>query len=117
LVSTSADLVRFMRSLFQGKIVSATSLREMLVAWPMEYPLENHRYGLGVQKFDSELGPASGHTGQFTGYRSVAFHFERSQITVAMQVNADAENLMPTFVKLAQFVHANGVAGYMACAY
>lgn len=111
LVSTSADLARFMRALFRGRIVSRASLQEMLTAWPMEYPLENHRYGLGVQRFDSELGPASGHTGQFTGYRSAAFHFEKSQITVAVQVNADAENLMPTFMKLARFAHESGVVG------
>jgi len=114
LVSTSADLARFMWALFSGRLLSAACLGEMLTAWPMEYALENHRYGLGVQRFESEMGPAYGHTGQFTGYRSVAFYFQRSTMTVAMQVNADAENLLPTFLKLARFIHANGVAGLAA---
>jgi len=106
LVSTSADLARFLKALFEGKIVSPALLKEMMTSFPMEYPLPNHRYGLGVQRFDSELGPASGHTGQFTGYRSVAFYFETSRIAVAMQVNADAEKLMPAFMKLAGRAHA-----------
>ena len=106
LVSTPADLARFLKALFEGRIVSAALLKDMLTAFPMEYALPNHRYGLGVQRFDSELGPASGHTGQFTGYRSVAFYFENSGIAVAMQVNADAEKLMPAFMKLAERAHA-----------
>jgi D-alanyl-D-alanine carboxypeptidase len=103
LVSTPADLARFMKALIEGRILSGPVLAEMIAGWPMEYPLPNHRYGLGLQMFDSELGPIIGHSGQFAGYRSLAFYCRDSGLSVALQINADAETLLPTWLALARF--------------
>ncbi|HEX4198284.1 MAG TPA: serine hydrolase domain-containing protein [Caulobacteraceae bacterium] len=105
LVSTPVDLARFVKALAEGRVVSQLMLAEMAAGWPMEYPLPNHRYGLGVQLFDTELGPVLGHSGQFSGYRSLAFYFQDSAISVALQINADVEGLMPTFMRLARHAH------------
>jgi len=105
LVSTPVDLARFVKALFEGRVIGEAALAEMTTGWPMEYPLPNHRYGLGVQRFDSELGPVMGHSGQFSGYRSLAYYFEDSGIAVALQINADVEGLMPTFMQLARYAH------------
>jgi D-alanyl-D-alanine carboxypeptidase len=106
LVSTPADLARFMKATFEGAVLSPAMLAEMRTAWPMDYPLNEHRYGLGVQRCATDLGPAIGHTGQFFGYRSFAFYFENSKIAAAMQVNADTDELMPTFMRLAHHAHS-----------
>jgi D-alanyl-D-alanine carboxypeptidase len=110
LVSTPVDLARFVKALAEGGLLSAPMLAEMKAGWPMEYPLPNHCYGLGLQTFDTELGPAIGHSGQFFGYRSLAYHFAGSGIAVALQINADVEGLMPTFMRLAAYAHAEGAA-------
>lgn len=108
LTSTPADLARFVKALMEGKVLGPAMLAEMIAGWPMEFPLPNHRYGLGVQRFDTELGPVTGHSGQFSGYRSLAFYFEHSRIAVALQINADVEGLMPTFMRLARYAHEAG---------
>jgi D-alanyl-D-alanine carboxypeptidase len=105
LVSTPVDLVRFVKALAEARVTSDAKLAEMTAGWPMEYPLPNHRYGLGIQSFDTDLGPVIGHSGQFSGYRSLAFYFQDSGIGVAMQINADVEGLMPTFMQLARYAH------------
>ncbi|HEY0301725.1 MAG TPA: serine hydrolase, partial [Rhizomicrobium sp.] len=111
LVSTSADLAFFMKMLFEGRIVGAAGLAEMREGWPMEMgALLNHRYGLGVQMFDSALGRVIGHSGQFAGYRSLAFYFQDNGTAMAMQTNADVEGLMPTFMRLAAFAHGRASA-------
>lgn len=106
LISTPVDLARFIKALAEGRLLPAPLLAEMKAGWPMDYPLANHRYGLGLQTFDTDLGPAIGHSGQFSGYRSLAYHFERSGVAVALQINADVEGLMPTFMRLAEHAHA-----------
>jgi D-alanyl-D-alanine carboxypeptidase len=108
LVSNPVDLARFVKALAEDRVISAASLSEMTAGWPMEYPLANHRYGLGVQTFDTDLGPALGHSGQFSGYRSLAYYFKDSRIAVAIQINADVEGLMPTFMQLANYAVAQG---------
>lgn len=106
LVSNSADLARFMKLLFEGRLIGSAMLAEMHKGWPMEMPtLPNHRYGLGIQLFDSDFGPVAGHSGQFAGYRSLAFYFKDSGIAAAIQTNADVEGLLPTFLKLAAHAH------------
>jgi D-alanyl-D-alanine carboxypeptidase len=109
LVSNSADLARFMKLLFEGCLIGSAMLAEMQTGWPMDMPtLPNHRYGLGIQMFDSAFGPVVGHSGQFAGYRSLSFYFKDSGIAVALQTNADVEGLLPTFLKLAEYAHETG---------
>lgn len=105
LVSTSADLARFMKLLFEGRLLGEHALAEMQGGWPMEFPIPGHRYGLGIQMFDTDLGPIVGHSGQFAGYRSMAFYFRRSAIAVALQTNKDVEGLLPTFMRIANYAH------------
>jgi D-alanyl-D-alanine carboxypeptidase len=105
LVSTSADLARFMKLLFDGRLLGAHALAEMQSGWPMEFPIPGHQYGLGVQMFDTNLGLIIGHSGQFAGYRSMAFYFRRSAIAVALQTNKDVEGLLPTFMRIANYAH------------
>jgi D-alanyl-D-alanine carboxypeptidase len=105
LVSTPADLARFMKKLFEGRVVSPAGVEAMSGGFPMEYPLPNHLYGLGVQSFDTDFGRVRGHTGQLFGYRSVALYFDDSRIVIAFQINADVVGLLPLIQDLAAFAH------------
>jgi D-alanyl-D-alanine carboxypeptidase len=105
LVSTSSDLAKLMKLLFDGRLLGEHAMAEMQTGWPMEFPIPGHRYGLGVQMFDTDLGPIVGHSGQFAGYRSMAFYFRRSAIAVALQTNKDVEGLLPTFMRIANYAH------------
>jgi CubicO group peptidase (beta-lactamase class C family) len=55
LVSTTADLARFLAALLAGEVVGKSSLREMLTTVPSDWP-ESQGYGLGVEQVESLMG-------------------------------------------------------------
>ncbi|HKK45339.1 MAG TPA: serine hydrolase domain-containing protein [Balneolaceae bacterium] len=80
IVSTPADLIQFIRALFNGKLVSKKSLDHMT---SFESGL-----GMGMMKapFDNEF--AYGHTGGIDGFQSNLFYFPKEDVTVAFTGNA-----------------------------
>lgn len=99
--SNPRDLARFMKALFEGRIVKPSSVEAMLQGVPMEWAVAGHQYGLGVQIFDTEVGKVWGHTGQLIGYRSFAVYYPERRIAVAFQINKDAKGLLPLLNQLA----------------
>jgi D-alanyl-D-alanine carboxypeptidase len=85
--ATPRDLVRWAKALFEARALPADAVREMTgnaVATG-----DGRRYGLGVYRRETPLGPAWGHGGYFPGYRSQLFYFPDSRIAVAVEVNRD----------------------------
>jgi len=84
--STSEDLAKWARILYEGKVFDQTLLDEMLVSVPA--PLgPSAQYGLGVIIRPTELGISYGHSGFFPGYLTEVMYFPGSRISVALQVN------------------------------
>lgn len=90
LVTTSLDLARWAKMLYEGKVISSASLEKMLqtVDTHTEKP-NSFGYGLGVQVWESEAGLIYGHGGIFPGYQSQMEYLPRYKFSLALQVNTD----------------------------
>lgn len=73
LVSTPADLGRFMQGLFDGKLLPAAQLKQMMTTVPAREfePDPNWRYGLGLASTRLDCGPVGwGHGGDIQGFET-----------------------------------------------
>ncbi len=85
--ATPRDLVRWVKALFEPRGVPAQVGEEMTrhsVACG-----DGRRYGLGLFRYETPLGPAWGHGGYFPGYRSGLIYSPDAKIAVAVQTNRD----------------------------
>lgn len=80
IVSTPDDLIRFIRALFSGKLVSQASLDHMTT---IESGL-----GMGVMKVPFYNSSAYGHNGGIDGFQSSLYYFPKRDVTVALTANA-----------------------------
>ena len=86
IASTTSDLARWAKLLYEGKAFPDSLLPRMLTSVPSKLG-RDVRYGLGVIIRDTPLGPSWGHSGFFPGYATEMVYFPRSRIAVAVQVN------------------------------
>jgi len=101
LVTTSLDLARWAKMLYEGKVISPASLEKILQAvnTQTEKP-GDFLYGLGVQVWESDAGVIYGHGGIFPGYQSQMEYLPRYKFSVALQVNTDR-----TALEQAKYMH------------
>jgi D-alanyl-D-alanine carboxypeptidase len=85
--STSEDLARWAKMMYEGKAFDASLLPQMLdgVAAPMLG--RETKYGLGVIIRKTQTGTSYGHSGFFPGYMTDMMYFPEQKIAVAAQVN------------------------------
>jgi D-alanyl-D-alanine carboxypeptidase len=88
-ITTSSELSRWAKALFEGKVVSAKGMRTMLDSAVPARTGPGEKYGLGMQIRQSEFGPSYGHGGWFPGYLSEVEYFPDLKIAVAVQFNTD----------------------------
>jgi D-alanyl-D-alanine carboxypeptidase len=81
-VSTPADLDRFLEALFGGKLVSAASLEQMQTM--------RDGYGRGLMLLPFGTKKSYGHRGDIDGFRSLASYFPGDNLAVALSSNAVA---------------------------
>jgi D-alanyl-D-alanine carboxypeptidase len=86
IASTSADLARWAKLLYEGRAFNPSLLKEMLDGVPAQLGPEA-KYGLGVIIRPTPLGISYGHSGFFPGYLTEVMYFPQSRIAVAVQVN------------------------------
>ncbi len=92
LLSNPYNLVLFMRGVFEGGLVSAGSLGEML-DW--QFPKENDPaffrmgYGLGVFRYETDNGYWYGHSGDAIGYYATMMYHPGSGSAVSWAVNGN----------------------------
>ena len=92
LISNANDLNRFTTALFNGEIISQTSLDQMLeVSYPNNpdkdfFPIA---FGLGTFKIQTEWGEAYLHSGDAIGYYATMVYFPESDTTICWTVNAN----------------------------
>ena len=85
--TTSEDLARWAKMMYEGKAFDQTLLPQMLdgVAAPMLG--RETKYGLGVIIRKTSAGTSYGHSGFFPGYMTDMMYFPEQRIAVAVQVN------------------------------
>ncbi|MCW3013618.1 MAG: beta-lactamase [Solirubrobacterales bacterium] len=80
IVSTAADVARFYRALFSGRIVSPALVGEMQTI--------KDGWGLGLHTSPSPCGIRLGHDGALTGYNSVAMNTPDGQHQLVLLANS-----------------------------
>lgn len=86
-VSTSEDLARWAKMIYEGKAFSPELLPQVLDGVPAPPLGGEARYGLGVIIRKTTLGTTYGHTGFFPGYLTGMMYFPDHKVAVAVQVN------------------------------
>ncbi|MFC5720784.1 serine hydrolase domain-containing protein [Streptomyces gamaensis] len=90
-ISTAADLDRFLTALLTGTLLTDGSLRQMTAVLPTAHP--KVRYGLGLRELALSCGPVLGHSGVVQGYQNQTFATPdgtRTVVTFANASNNDA---------------------------
>jgi len=86
IASTSEDLARWGKALYEGRAFDHSMLAVLLDGVPARLG-PNTEYGLGVIIRPTPLGPSWGHSGFFPGYLAELAYFPEHRIAVAVQIN------------------------------
>ena len=86
MASTTEDLARWAKALYEGKAFDQSLLSEMLKGVPARLGPEA-KYGLGVIIRPTPLGITYGHSGFFPGYLTEMMYFPEHKLAIAVQVN------------------------------
>ena len=109
LVSTSADLVKWVKALYEHQVIAPVYVSEMLtsIAMPTHPPDDQghvYGYGLGVSVAKTDNGICYLHGGFFPGYHSFVAYYPNTKIAIAMQINADDSEIETHFNDIATLV-------------
>ena len=91
LVNNPQDLVRWGRTLYEGRAMDSDYLDELLepgFVQDADRPLEGYGRGVGIGD-SGGYGLVYGHGGFFPGYNSRLAYFPDYGVAVAMQINSD----------------------------
>jgi D-alanyl-D-alanine carboxypeptidase len=86
-VSTSEDLARWAKLMYEGKAFDASLLPQVLDGVSAPMLGKETKYGLGVIIRPTRIGLTYGHSGFFPGYMTDMMYFPEYKIAVAVQVN------------------------------
>jgi len=89
MASTTEDLARWAKALYEGRAFDPSLLRQMLDGVPAKLGPEA-KYGLGVIIRPTASGITYGHSGFFPGYITEMIYFPEHKFAVAVQVNTSA---------------------------
>ncbi|WP_245899348.1 serine hydrolase domain-containing protein [Nonomuraea indica] len=88
MISTTADLERFLSALLGGRLTSAASLRAMRTTVETG---AGFGYGLGLQSYTLPCGKVWGHSGELIGYLTFAFRSDSGK-SLVMSINPSTRN-------------------------
>jgi D-alanyl-D-alanine carboxypeptidase len=88
--STSEDLARWAKMMYEGRAFDANLLPQALDGVAAPALGRETRYGLGVIIRQTPAGTSYGHSGFFPGYLTDMMYFPGARIAVAVQVNSSA---------------------------
>jgi D-alanyl-D-alanine carboxypeptidase len=89
LAVTAGDLARWAKLLYEGKVVDASLMDDLLDGVPARLGPET-RYGLGVIIRPTARGVTYGHSGFMPGYQTDVMYFPSLGAAIAVQVNSSA---------------------------
>lgn len=97
--STTADLAKWGKLLYEGKVVDTSLLLSSAVAAKLG---RDTKYALGVIVRQTPLGTAYGHSGFFPGYMTELLYLPQQQLCIAIQCNSsDFKNLKVGLLRIA----------------
>jgi D-alanyl-D-alanine carboxypeptidase len=88
MVTTTEDLSRWAKAMYEGKAFSKNMLEEMLKGVDSPQLGRDAKYGLGVIIRPTSKGLTYGHSGFFPGYFTEMMYFPKEKIAIAVQVNS-----------------------------
>jgi D-alanyl-D-alanine carboxypeptidase len=88
MVTTSGDLSRWAKFIYEGRAFSKDMLAEMLKGVDSPQLGRDAKYGLGVIIRPTPKGITYGHSGFFPGYFTDMMYFPKEKIAIAVQVNS-----------------------------
>jgi D-alanyl-D-alanine carboxypeptidase len=89
LATTAQDLARWGKLLYEGKVVDASLMDDLLNGVPARLGPET-KYGLGVIIRPTPRGTTYGHSGFMPGYQTDLMYFPELKAAIAVQVNSSA---------------------------
>ena len=89
LAVTAEDLARWAKLLYEGKVVDASLMDDLLDGVLARLGPET-KYGLGVIVRPTALGATYGHSGFMPGYQTDVMYFPELKAAIAVQVNSSA---------------------------
>ena len=101
LYSTTADLLRWQRGLYGGKLISAASLRKLTTPYKDDYAL-----GVFVQ---TKPRPSYSHGGGIEGFNTQLAYYPDSAVTVVALANLNGGAPAEIATKLAALAHGDNV--------
>lgn len=87
-ISSSADLARWARLLWGGRVLSEETMTELRRGVKARTG-PSDEYGLGVQMWPSRHGKVMAHSGWFPGYVTLMAYYPDVGVGVALQINTD----------------------------
>jgi D-alanyl-D-alanine carboxypeptidase len=93
--TTGGDLARWARALYAGNVLDEDMRAAMLDAQDAPELGRGVRYGLGAIVWNTEHGPAWGHSGFFPGYLTEVRFWPDHGVAVAVQVNTSDFRAVP----------------------
>jgi D-alanyl-D-alanine carboxypeptidase len=88
IAGTSADLARWGRALYSGKVLGPQGTAILLSGFSKTtHYLPGVSYGYGVQAFSIDGHASLGHSGRLLGFRSAVRHFPIDGLTIAVLTN------------------------------
>jgi D-alanyl-D-alanine carboxypeptidase len=111
IASTSEDLARWAKALYEGRAFDPSLMPEALNGVPARLG-RDVRYGLGIMLRPTPLGITYGHSGFFPGYLTEVMYFPDTKVAIAVQVNTSVQRNLggsPTrfIIALAQTIAAS----------
>ncbi len=89
LATTALDLARWAKLLYEGKVVDASLMDDLLDGVPAKLGPET-KYGLAVIIRPTAHGITYGHSGFMPGYQTEMMYFPQLKSAIAVQVNSSA---------------------------
>lgn len=88
-MASTADMARWTRALYRGEIFQKPESMQQLTNWVTSPGYGSGRAGLGTIEFSTSRGTFIGHFGDGWGYRCMAAHSTRHNVTVAFAINIE----------------------------
>ncbi|HEV2802294.1 MAG TPA: serine hydrolase domain-containing protein [Pyrinomonadaceae bacterium] len=92
--STTEDLARWAKGMYEGRPFDARLLPDMLKGVPAPMLGKEAAYGLGVIIRPTTFGVSYGHSGFFPGYITEMIYFPKHRIALAIQVNSSVPRVI-----------------------
>ena len=90
MVSTTNDLLRFVRAVFGGELLEPASLQEMVTFVPSERP--GIAWGMGVAQMHTAAGDLAGMAGDGPGFAARMFQLPEADLTVVLLTNTNRDD-------------------------